>query len=206
MGDLFLRISQTRVRRQFFSRCVVLLVAGGLFCAGPAGAQKEKKKKGKAAAEESSDKPLIPIPDDRAIDIAISEMLGAWQIGDLERLHKYYADDVVVVSGAWETPVIGWNNYAQSYQTQRSRTENVVLDRTNTYIKVAGNTSWASYQWEFKALVDGARMAVKGHTTLVLEKQKDRWMIVHNHTSLAQEPPGTQAINAPEASRQKPQR
>lgn len=205
MVDSFVSAKNSREWRQFLLRWVVLLLAASLFYAGPAEAQKEKKKKkGKAVAEESSDKPLIPIPDDRAIDIAISEMLGAWQIGDLERLHRYYADDVVVVSGAWESPVRGWDNYVKSYQTQRSRTQNVVLDRINTFIRVAGNTGWASYQWQFKGLVDGTSMPLKGHTTLVLEKQKDRWVIVHNHTSLAEEPSGAQPLNAPAPGQQKP--
>lgn len=188
MRDLSVGLKRSRVLR-IFTRCALLLLATGLVCGAPAEAQKQKKKNVKAGAE-ASDKPLIPLPDDRAIDLVISEMLGAWQIGDLERLHRYYADDVVVVSGAWEPPVTGWDNYAKAYQRQRDRTQKVVIDRTNTFIKVLGNVSWASYQWQFSGAVDGAPMTVRGQTTLVLEKQKDRWMIIHNHTSLIPEAAG----------------
>jgi ketosteroid isomerase-like protein len=170
---------------------LAFLIIAGLLCGGMAEAQKQKKKKGKAAAEESSDTAAGSLPDDRAIDLAISEMLGAWQIGDLERLHKHYAEDVVVVSGAWEPPVRGWENYAKAYQRQRERTQGVVVERTNTYIKVAGNVGWGSYQWDFRAMVDGTQGTWRGHTTLILEKQKERWMIVHNHTSLVLTPPET---------------
>ena len=34
----------------------------------------------------------------------ISEMLGAWQVGDVDKLHKDYADDVTVVNGAYAPP------------------------------------------------------------------------------------------------------
>ena len=60
-------------------------------------------------------------PDSQAIDQAIGEALGYWQIGDVDSLHKYYADDVVVVSGAWEPPVIGWDNFLKAYQAQRAQ-------------------------------------------------------------------------------------
>src|SRR2546427_5486633 len=46
-------------------------------------------------------------------------------------------------------------------------------------IKVDGNVGWASYQWEFGATVDNSPMVVRGQTTLILEKRKDRWVIVH---------------------------
>lgn len=202
MSDLFASATRSKTLRQMLVCCLVVFLAAGFLCAGMTEAQKQKKKKGKVATEESSDKPLIPIPDDRAIDIAISEMLGAWQLGDLPALHKHIANDVVVVSGAWEPPVTGWDNYAKIYEAQRTRTQNVVLERTNSYIKALGNVGWASYQWEFRGQVDGKEMTARGQTTLILEKQKDRWMIVHNHTSLAQEAAVTQP--APSTAQPKP--
>ncbi len=172
--------------RNFLIRALLFSMVAGLFFAGVTPAQKQKKKKGQDDQKNSSGI-VPPLPDDRAIDMTISEMLGAWQIGDVERLHKYYSDDVVVVSGAWEPPVVGWNSYVQAYQKQRERTQNVRLDRVNTVVKVDGNIGWANYQWEFGATVDNSPMVVRGQTTLILEKRKDQWIIVHNHTSLVQQ-------------------
>ncbi len=129
----------------------------------------------------------VRFPDDRAIERAISEMLAAWQLGDAEMLHKYYADDVTVVSGTWEPPLMGWANFLRAYQNQRERMQHPQLERSNTYIKVNGNIAWAAYQWEFSAVVDGKPSSDRGHTTLVLEKRNDRWVIVHNHTSIVPE-------------------
>ncbi len=71
--------------------------------------------------------------------------------------------------------------------------QQVRLDRTNTYIKVSGTVGWACYQWDFGGTVDGQPMISRGQTTLVMEKRNNRWLIVHNHTSVAQgAPPTTQ--------------
>jgi len=181
---------------------LTLLLSCGLLLslASPAAAQKEKKKKKDAAASDDAHI-KIPMSDEQQIDYAISEMLGAWQVADYDRLHKYYADDAVFVSGTWGPPVFGWSNYLALYQQQRTRMQQVRLDRVNTFIKVSGTVGWATYQWDFNGSVDGQNMTSRGHTTLVFEKRTDRWLIVHNHTSLAQPAP----LNATPATPAAPQ-
>jgi ketosteroid isomerase-like protein len=154
-----------------------------LFCiASPAAAQKNKNKQ-----KDTGETILAPtpLPDAEAIDLLISEMLGAWQIGDTDRLHKAHAEDVVFVSGDWGPPVVGWGKYLEIYQKQKARLQEVRMDRLNTYIKSYGNVAWANYQWDFVGTVDGQPMNSRGQTSLVLEKREGHWLIVHNHTSLA---------------------
>ncbi len=124
-------------------------------------------------------------------------MLGAWQLGDIEKLHKDYAEDVSIVNGAWAPPILGWTNYLAVYQQQRARMQQVRMDRTNTYIKVSGTMAWACYQWDFAGVVDSQQTESQGQTSLVLEKRNGRWVVVHNHTSLAARPPQTAPANAP---------
>jgi ketosteroid isomerase-like protein len=157
----------------------------------PAAAQKDKKKKKDPAPADTHT--TIPMSDEQRIDYNISEMLGAWQLGDTDRLHQAYADDAVFVSGVWAPPVFGWSNYLPLYQQQRARTQQVRLDRVNTYIKVNGAVGWACYQWDFSGVVDGQPMTSRGQTTLMFEKRNDRWLIVHNHTSVAQGEPASTA-------------
>jgi ketosteroid isomerase-like protein len=170
----------------FFNRTatsVISLLLGALLllsAASPANAQKKKKN-----CPPSDNGPVIPMNDEQQIDYLISEMLAAWQIGDIDRMHKDYADDVEVVNGLWAPPVFTWTNYLAAYQEQRARMQQVRLDRTNTYYKVNGNFAWACYQWDFTAVVDGQPSAARGQTTLILEKRNNRWLIVHNHTSVA---------------------
>ena len=165
----------------------VVLALALIAVSTPAGAQKKDKNKNKNSP--TSD-PVAEIrselhpPDSQAIDQAIGEALGYWQIGDTESLHKYYADDVVVVSGGWEPPVIGWDNYVKAYQAQRARVTGTQIERSNTLIKVSGNFAWATYQFVFAAQMEGRSVQYHGHTTLILMKQADRWLITMNHSSV----------------------
>ena len=58
------------------------------------------------------------------------------------------------------------------------------MERSNTFIKVNGNSAWATYQFVYVAMADGKVAQFRGHTTLVLNKQGDRWVIVLNHSSI----------------------
>jgi ketosteroid isomerase-like protein len=160
----------------------------------PAAAQKKNK-----PAAQPDNTSVVPLPDEKQIDYNISEMLGAWQLGDVEKLHKNYADDVMVVNGIYAPPVIGWNNFLTLYQQQRARMQRVRLDRANTYIKVNGNMAWACYQWDFAAVVDDKTTTAQGQTTLIFQKRDGRWLIVLNHTSLVQPTPQAAApANTPQ--------
>ena len=165
-----------------------------------ASAQNDKKKKKNEPppkVDNNSTNPIVPLTDEQQIDYMLSEYLGAWQLGDTERLHKYYSEDVSVVSGAWAVPVIGWTNFLALYQQQRSRMQQVRMDRMNTYIKVNGTTAWTCHQWEFAAVMDGTPTAARGQTTFVLVKKDNRWLIAHDHTSVVQTSKETQPTGAP---------
>jgi len=164
--------------------CMMLALA----TAPSAHAQNDKKKKKNEPpkVDNNSANPVVPLTDEQQIDYMLSEYLGAWQLGDTERMHKVYSDDVSVVSGAWAAPVLGWTNYLALYQQQRSHMQQVRLDRMNSYIRVNGTTAWACYQWEFEATVDGTPTGARGQTTLILIKKDTRWLIAHDHTSVVQ--------------------
>ncbi len=151
--------------------------------AGGAAAQKNQKDK-KQEVDTSPITSPIPPPDGQVVDTVVSQMLGAWQVGDVDLMHKAYADDVTVVSGSWEPPLLGWASYLKAYQAQRARTQSDRLERSNSYTKVIGNMAWCTYQWRYTGQVDGMNAAAFGHTTLVLEKRGGTWLIVLNHTSV----------------------
>jgi len=160
-----------------------------ILTAFPVTAASQKNKDKKKDASKTDTQPVLSsvlpaMPDSQAVEQTIGEALGYWQIGDLDSLHKYYADDVVVVSGAWEPPVIGWDNFVKSYQAQRAQAPNGRMDRSNTLIKVNGNSAWATYQFLYSAATDGKISVFHGHTTILLNRQGERWVIVLNHSSI----------------------
>ena len=193
-----------RSLRALFALFVCFTIS--LSITSPVAAQQKDKKKKKDSNPPADTHTTIPMPDEQQIDYNISEMLGAWQLGDADRLHKTYADDAVFVSGLWAPPVFGWSNFLPLYQLQRARMQQVRYDRVNTYVKVSGTVGWACYQWDFSGTVDGQPMTARGQTTLVFEKRNDRWLIVHSHTSVAQAaPPSTTQPQQPAAPVNSPQ-
>ena len=187
----------TRIAGRTAHKFILLLLVSALSlaCVSPAAAQ--KKKKSDPPPSTDSSKMLMPLNDEQQIDYTLSEMLAAWQLGDAEKLHGDYADDVAIVNGMWAQPILGWTNYLAVYQQQRARMQQVRMDRYNTYIKVSGTVGWACYMWEFAAVVDGQRTESTGQTTVVLEKRNNHWLIVLNHTALAPKAPITAPATAP---------
>jgi uncharacterized protein (TIGR02246 family) len=159
------------------------------FAAASSDAQQKDKKKKKDAAplvDNNSANPIVPLSDEQQIDYMISEVLGAWQIGDAERMHKDYAEDVSVVNGGYAPPILGWANYETLYKQQRAKMQQVRMDRSNTYIKVNGTTAWACFQWEFTGVIEGNASAARGQTTYIFVKRDNHWLIAHDHTSVVQ--------------------
>jgi ketosteroid isomerase-like protein len=185
--------------RTFFLICFVV---GVLALPSTSSAQSNKKKKDDPNAQSANTSLMSNQPEQDKIDFVISEMLGAWQIGNIDLLHKNIADDVVVVNGMWAPPVIGWTNYLASYQSQRARVQQIRMDRTNTLIRVMGTFASACYQWEFSGVVDGQQTGARGQTTLLLEKRSGNWMIIHNHTSIVENGVPAHTTSVPETQPQ----
>ena len=193
---------------KIFAGKAVIVAMFGLFLlayAAPAAAQKNKdKKKQQPQTDATPDaKNLPPVNDTQAVDLAIGQSLGYWQIGDVDSLRKYYADDVVVVTGDWSPPILGWDNYAKAFQAQRAHVTGGRMDRTNTLIKVDGNSAWATYQFYYVTSLDNKLSESRGHTTLILNKRGDRWLIVLNHSSIIESTPASPvpAADSPQAGR-----
>jgi len=192
--------------RRFFAALAFLVMALSLAVSSD-GQQKDKKKKDKDApprVDNNSANPVVPLTDEQQIEYMISELLGAWQIGDSERMHKSYSEDVSVVNGGWAPPILGWSNYEMLYKQQRSKMQQVRLDRSNTYVKVNGNTAWACFQWDFSAVIDGNPSGARGQTTYVLVKKDNRWLITHDHTSVVQTAQPQPSGNVPATAPPKP--
>ena len=151
-----------------------------LFVSSGAWAQKKQKNK---SPDADTPMPQMPMSVSDQIDNDIGEMLGAFQVGNIEAMHKHYAENATWVRGTDEPILVGWPNYLAAYQQQRAAFQGMQLIRRNTTIFTHGDMAWASYQWIFLSVAEGKSYNARGHTTLVLMKVGDNWLIVHNHTS-----------------------
>jgi len=161
-------------------RGVALLTALFVISSGAWG---QKKKKGQDQPTDTTPMPKMPMSVPDQIDTNIGEMLGAFQVGNVEEMHKYYADNATFVRGTYEPPLVGWQNYVPLYQQQRAAFGGFQIIRRNTNIFFHGDTAWATYLWEFDAMYQNRPYSARGQTTLVFTKVGDNWLIVLNHTS-----------------------
>lgn len=162
--------------RCFFAAALALIMPFGTWPG-----QKHKNQKESDNASQSL--PAMPVSATAQIENDIGEMLGAFQIGNTELMHKHYADNATFVNGDYAPLVFGWQNYVAQYEQARTSFQGMQLNRRNTYIFAEGNIAWASYQWEFASFVNGKPYSAVGQTTLIFKKVGDNWLIVHNHTS-----------------------
>jgi ketosteroid isomerase-like protein len=163
-----------------FAACLVAIL---MFAGSAAANDKQKNKKNNDASTSDQAAPVPAPPDTEQIDHDIGEMLGAFQIGDVETMHKHYADNVTFVSGHYAPPIVGWQNYAAMYERQKTAFQGMQLIRRNTLIITHTDFAWATYQWEFDSSVNGRPYSLRGQTTLIFSKVNGNWLIVHNHTS-----------------------
>jgi ketosteroid isomerase-like protein len=174
--------SKLRLARLLVGIAIILMASSAAW------GQKNKNKK-----PDTSPMPSMPLSVSDQIDRNIGEMLGAFQVGNIEAMHKYYSDNATFVSGTFGPPILGWQNYVAGYQQQRALFQGSQVVRRNTNIFVHGDVAWASYQWEFSSVFNGKPYGIRGQTTLVFNKVGDDWLIVHNHTSqLCEQPAGQQ--------------
>ncbi|MGC2332276.1 MAG: nuclear transport factor 2 family protein [Candidatus Acidiferrales bacterium] len=170
----------------FLRGCACLLAAALVLPVSPSEAgQKNKNQKNSDASDNSMAVPLPETPQVQAnkINEDIGEMLGAFQIGNAELMHKYYSDDCTFVQSTYDPPVVGWQNYVALYNQEKASFEGMELIRRNTNIFVHGDVAWASYQWQFDSSWHGQPYITRGQTTLVFTKVNGNWLIVHNHTN-----------------------
>ena len=174
-----LKFGATACARCLIAAVLMLSFAGTFF----ADQKNQKKKKDQASNAADASASILTPAISTQIDQVIGEMLGAFQLGDIEMMHKYYADNATFVSGSYAPPVVGWQNYVPIYQAGMTGFQGIQLIRRNTYIYNTEDVAWAMYQWEFLSTYNGKPFSAEGQTTLIFDKVGDKWLIVHNHTS-----------------------
>lgn len=184
----------------FLRGSACLLAAALILAVSPSGAGQKNKKNNSNASSDSTAVPLPNTPQVEAnkINEDIGEMLGAFQVGDADLMHKYYSDDCTFVQSTFDPPIVGWQNYVALYDREKAAFQGIQLIRRNTNVFVHGDVAWASYQWQFDSTWQGQPYITRGQTTLVLTKVNGNWLIVHNHTNevMAEPKPQTTAETA----------
>jgi ketosteroid isomerase-like protein len=176
-----LELKWTRMRTGAI-RALAVVAVMALVCSG-AWAQKNKKNQNANTSDQPM--PSMPMSPTDEIEHDIGEMLAAQQLGNMELMHKYYSDSATFVSSDYGPPILGWKNWAAGYERQKAAFQQMQIIRRNTFIYTHADVAWATYQWDFSAmLATGKGYDARGQTTLVFNKVGSDWLIVHNHTAV----------------------
>jgi ketosteroid isomerase-like protein len=172
-------VSLARLRagvvRALVGAAVILLVCSGAWA--------QKSKKNQPATDQPM--PSMPMTPNDEIEHDIGEMLAAQQLGNMELMHKYYSDSATFVSSDYGPPILGWKTWAAGYERQKASFQQMQIIRRNTFIYTHADVAWATYQWDFAAvLATGKGYDARGQTTLIFNKVGADWVIVHNHTAV----------------------
>jgi ketosteroid isomerase-like protein len=127
--------------------------------------------------------------EEEKIEAVIAAVIEAYRKGDYATMGRYYAPEVSVVPSDYNPPLIGWANVEPRYQQANANVSGMELVRESTRIVRKDKIAWAVYQWRFAGIIGNQAFEAQGHTTLILEKRKRDWVIVHNHTSALPMPP-----------------
>ena len=98
----------------------------------------------------------------------------------------YTTSDKAVFFDFTPMQYVGWETYKNEIKkVQDSIQEFRITLNNDLTVRVVGKVAYAHATWKMDFLFkDGTRRHLEGRLTEVLEKQKGRWKIVHEHASV----------------------
>jgi len=123
-----------------------------------------------------------------AIQSVLDDYVKSVENEDMELYGKTVAHDTAMVNfGTFGQPIVGWAALEKVIAEQNKALSQTTITVSNVKIEVAksGKFAWATSQWNFKAVMGDKPLELPVRCTWILEKQKDGWVIIHFHKSVA---------------------
>lgn len=111
----------------------------------------------------------------REILRAISE---AWRNGDIEKLGKYFDDDMVITHPGFSKTEDGRDVCVDSYKQFINRVMIRKYEEDDHHVHVWGDTAVAHYHYKMEYAVGGDDVFESGHDLLVFVKRGENWVAV----------------------------
>jgi len=117
----------------------------------------------------------------------IQEILDTWSTMDTDKIAAYYAKspenaffDIAPMQFR------GWEEWAQFAKSLFADYKSFKLSLTNEpIIHNEGDWAWSTYLWHVDAVhKDGRTETMDGRDTTIWQKQRNRWLTVHEHVSI----------------------
>jgi beta-aspartyl-peptidase (threonine type) len=128
--------------------------------------------------------PAWSVTDEEAIRAVMNAQVRAWNAGDIEAFVEGYKKSPDLLFASRGTFSRGWEPLLKRYKEHYPEGNMGTLQFDGIEIKMLGSdTAWVVGFWRLE-MKDGSP---HGAFTLIFERTKEGWRIIHDHTSSAKE-------------------
>jgi ketosteroid isomerase-like protein len=119
------------------------------------------------------------------IDAAIGKLAGAYRERNLQDFMACFVpdEDTVVIGTGSDEKRVGPEQIRAQVERDWSQTESIEMAFEWKSISAAGPLAWVALEGAFRIRAGGQAMALPVRTSLVLEKRRGQWLVVHAHFS-----------------------
>jgi len=125
--------------------------------------------------------------DEIEVRQVILKAMENWSRLEADANEAYYTtSDKAVFYDFTPMQYVGWETYKNEIKkVQESIKEFKIILNDDLTVHVAGKVAWATATWKMDfQFKDGTTRHLEGRLTEVLEKQKGKWKIIHEHASV----------------------
>ena len=121
------------------------------------------------------------------VEAIIRKMSEAYKARNLKEVKACFApdDDVSLVGTGADETRIGPGQIQEQAERDWAHTECIEMAFSRKRISAAGSVAWVFADGAFNVRAEGQAMTLPVRVSIVLEKRRDRWLIVHAHFSTA---------------------
>ena len=122
--------------------------------------------------------------DERSVRDVVLKNAEAFEKGDLAMMNSIWLDDgkvTVVEAGNFD---YGWRNFRDKHLGPELKAmQNRRFETSDIRAHISGKTAWVTFAYRIKATFAERPIDAEGAGTMVMEKVKGDWRIVHYATS-----------------------
>lgn len=133
-----------------------------------------------------ADEDLTKAQDDiRSIEGLLTRFGEAVAAGDLETIRAAYCREAISVFTGSTGRVEGVSDILDVWERHLGAWFDVAIDRTDTHVRIHGDTAWATFTWSGSGSAEGDRYEVCGERwSVVLLWEDGAWRFAQTHSSL----------------------
>ena len=123
--------------------------------------------------------------DIREVDDLLTRFGSAVASGDFEGIRSCFSHDATCVFTGTTGRVRGQDEIVEVWSRHVKDWANVIVERSDTSVRIHGDTAWATFTWRGEGSAEGRRYVVEDERwTVVMLWDADAWRFVQTHSSM----------------------